>query len=302
MQYLNKENFALDFKPAILKLMKNYFSILAAIVSNIFLRVLVLFPIFWGFQNKSILPLVSFFSLSLYLFIVVPLRNSFAEAMEKTSRKENFSWKTCFSYKNYFEKIGFQVKQGLKLIPWALPIILLVSSLAYYYSNTDTLSFSHFFRVVGRNVFGEGAGLMEGFGVLFAAVLLCLAIFSFGVVRNSADRFLRMSPIQNAILPDAEIRRCLIKQRGPQFLIGLFNGVLACLVFLPIFQAWIQEYAKTPNLLLFTPKIVSLDFYKTYLVLIPILYIFVLSIRRILLVAFSSHCRYHREHEKTETR
>lgn len=294
----NRENFALPFGSSFKNLVTQYPSILFAVLGNILLRIIVLAPALYAFKTQSNLLLLCSISAVLYLFVVVPLRASFAQAMESAGRTRKFDPKRCFSYQQYAEKLGFQCKQGLKLIPWALPMIAVWIGVYCANEYLDFVSNSRYIRNLGEAIFGVEAGVVEGGYIVLLLFFLTVLLFIWGIVRNSADRYLRMSPIRYAIKPDAEIRRCLIKQRGKQFLFAVLNFLLLLPAVFPITLSWVQEYIKTQNIVMFLPNILNFNFNRLNIALLLLSLIILLPFRRMINASFAANCRYHREHEK----
>ncbi len=287
--------FGLSFKNLISK----YHIVLSMVLLHTLLRILIVLPVihflYTGSKNM-ILPIAS---IILYVLVALPLRSSFAESMEKLSRNEPVTIMQSFSFCNYQDKFVFQIKQLLKLVLWAIPFIAIVGACVYLqYVNRDFIAMRNQLAKIGAWLYGANASMVEGIKTILIAILCSWLFILFGTIKNVGLRYLYHSPIRFAVMPYAELRRCLHGQKVIQFCIGFIELVLLLPAVSVLYFSVLTIYNQTNNLLSFLPTITSLrTLLPTFLTAFG-LYVLFLPLRKILSASFAAHCRYHRENEK----
>lgn len=194
----------------------------------------------------------------LVIFLLLPLRFSFAQAMTARYRHEPFTLKEAFSFSLYGEKLSEGLLYALHIIKWMLPLLAAGAVLYYVYMQTEA-----FYLVKGITDFGTGAaalwagllnfivgifggtytalpgGIMEGLYTILGIVGLCVLILLLGVVRTSAYRYIWAEATELDKNPRVEARRSLRGRRWKQLGVSLMNLVLllpALIVFIQIIQ------------------------------------------------------------------
>ena len=165
--------------------------------------------LFW-IAEGSALRYLALLTPLLLIFIVLPLRFSFAQALIDRYHAQPFSLKTAFSFSLYGEKVAEGFLYLLHVLKWAIPLIAFGA--AGYALLFDTAAFTQpvaDIDALGRTV----AGIWQGIGNFFTGIfggaqntvsggfgegivfLLTVAgvsalLLLFGVMRNSAYRYI----------------------------------------------------------------------------------------------------------------
>ena len=180
----------------------------------------------------------------LLLFFILPLRFSFAQALVQPARERRFSFDTATSMKNYGEKLAESLLHVLHIFLWSLPLLLMAGAGYYFYSQTDLITLTKGINNLGANIttalyaisnffagiFGGAAlvpngGVMEGIYVIGVILAVGALILLWGVVRNSAYRYIWALATREEKNPHAEARRRLRGRRWKQFWVGVLNLV-----------------------------------------------------------------------------
>lgn len=189
----------------------------------------------------SALKYLALLSPLLILFVLLPLRFSFAQAMAARFRGEAFSLKTAFSTSLYGEKLAEGVIYVLHLIKWSLPLGAAGWALYYLYTNVEA-----FELMKGISDFGAAAsavwngvlrffggaqsaavgGIAEGLYAMLGIIGLCLLLLLVGVMRNSAYRYIWADATELDKNPHFEARRSLRGRRWKQLGVSLINLAL----------------------------------------------------------------------------
>lgn len=256
------------------------------------------------------------------LFVVLPMRYSFAEAVVQKPRQRFFSFDTALGTQHYGEKLGESLLHVLSVAKWLLPLVVMVGFAGWYYlypleeSSAELLStlramgqwgasvwygVSDFFvRLFGKTPAAhlEGAE-MEGLYLVLVVLGIGLLIFLYGMVRNSCNRYIWVAATREERNPRTEIRRRMRGRRFRQLLVALLNLVLL-LPFLVVVWLYVKE--TFPSVVdLFSENIVT-KFFKVHEVnelILPLvlafllLYLPLLPVRRILTAAFSTARKRH---------
>ena len=187
----------------------------------------------------------------LVVFLVLPLRFSFADALVQQPRTRNFSIDRALSLRQYGEKLLESLRHALSVLKWALPLAGLGAWGWYLKEKYTVKGLLDGLKDLGRNVsaaryavinffrtlFGhlpletvEGS-YMEGLYALLALVGLGLLILLYGAVRNSATRYIWAVANREDRSVRREIRRRLRGRRCAQLGTALCN-LLLCVPFL----------------------------------------------------------------------
>ncbi|NMD37725.1 MAG: hypothetical protein GYA87_03470 [Christensenellaceae bacterium] len=287
------------------KLIMGYPLILFSTLLHLLLRFIVLIPTIYWF-NHRVFPnpwYLNIITIILGLFLILPLRASFASALEKVACGQKFSIVNGFSLSNYGEKLLIGLKWFIKMIPWSLPLMIgAVFSYIVFYSDKsygiNGASVLKTLKAVAMFIFGEHASITEMGLIMFLFFTFLYLIFIIGVVRNSTYRYLKVSPIKFAAVPDAEVRRCLVNNRIKQLLFAFLNFILLSPIVIFIYNSFWSNYKAQSDLMNFLPSLKDVNFYQPILIFMVIWYLLTLPIRRINNAAFANHCRYTRENEK----
>jgi len=160
----------------------------------------------------------------LAVFVVLPLRRSFAQAIMQTPR--HFSFDTAFSFARYGEKLGLELLHVLHVLKWGIPMAALLAGAYYCYTEVDALTIFQTINDLGNGcaqVFGLSTAnnFMLGIGVVGAVLGLGVVIWAWGAARNSASRYLWAVSANRA-----EMRSRLKGRRLQQLVVAIINLVL----------------------------------------------------------------------------
>ena len=256
------------------------------------------------------------------LFVVLPMRYSFAEAVVQKPRQRFFSFDTALGTQHYGEKLGESLLHVLSVAKWLLPLVAMVCFAGWYYlypleeSSGELLNtlkamgqwgasvwyaVSDFFiRLFGKTPAAHLEGsMMEGLYMVLGVLGIGVLIFLYGLVRNSCNRYIWVAATREERNPRTEIRRRMRGRRFRQLLVALLNLVLL-LPFLVV--VWLYAKETFPAVVdLFGENIVT-KFFKVHEVnelVLPLvlafllLYLPLLPVRRILTAVFSTARKRH---------
>lgn len=190
---------------------------------------------------------------ALVLFVVLPLRFSFADALVQRPGQRCFDFGAAFSFREYGEKLSESVLHAVHVFKWGLPLFAMLGYAYYVYNEVDALTLLQSITAIGKgwsqawcavaNAVGGLFGaeplvpaantLMDGVLVLGAVLGLGVLIWLFGAVRNSATRYIWVLANRGERPTRTEVRRRLIGRRFRQWCVGLFNFAL-CVPFLAV--------------------------------------------------------------------
>ena len=192
------------------------------------------------FDGESSLGYLALLCPLLLILIVLPLRFSFAQALTGRYHHAAFSLREAFNFSLYGEKVAEGVVYILHLIKWALPLAATGGTLYYLYLNTEV-----FALIKGITDFGTAAtavwngvlsffgakdllpgGITEGLFAILGIVVACMLFLLWGVVRNSAYRYLWAEATELDKNPRYEARRSLRGRRFKQLGAALINLAL----------------------------------------------------------------------------
>ena len=177
------------------------------------------------------------------VFLVLPLRFSFADALVQRPRTRDFSIDRALSLRQYGEKLAESLRHALSVLKWAIPLAGL-GAWGYYLKEQYTVKgLLDGLRELGKNVSGtwyavvnffrglfghlpletvEGS-YMQGVYTVLALVGLGLLILLYGAVRNSATRYIWAVANHEDRPVRREIRRRLRGRRMAQLGTALCN-------------------------------------------------------------------------------
>lgn len=220
---------------------------------GLLLRVLALAPLaaLYVFQEGEPLRWLWTLCPVLVVFVVMPLRYSFAEALVQKKGSRYFSFGKSLSLSSYGTKLCEGALHFVNVIKYAIPLAaialyvkkcyeeLFVTEILQKVTDLGKEAVNLYYSVVNFVVklfggeaiqYAEG-GVVEGIYVLLAVLGLALLILLIGVMRNSATRYIWALAERDNRPVRKEIRRRLRGRRFGQLLVALLNLVL----FVPFF-------------------------------------------------------------------
>lgn len=225
-----------------------YLRTLLYAIIGLFLRVLTFAPLaFLAFPEESPWRYLAILCPVLFLFVLLPLRFSFADALVQDGRERYFSFDTALSLSRYGEKLGESLLHALNVLKWGIPLALLLVYYYYCYSTIDVLSLFRSIPQLGAtataiwydianfflHLFGSSETLVvtgtqwtNGLYAILGGVGLGLLIMLYGAMRNSATRYIWALASHTERNLRSETRRRLRGRRGRQFLVAMANLVL----------------------------------------------------------------------------
>jgi len=175
------------------------------------------------------------------IFVVLPLRFSFAEALVGKPGERVFRFSQAFSFADYGEKLSQGFTHALHVLKWGLPLAVLCVLGVYWYQEVDALSVLQTVTEIGKTVsivtsaiarLFDGSTvpnantLMDGVFAVLGVAGLAVALWVYGAVRNSATRYIWVVASRLDRTPRIEVRRRLIGRRWAQLGVGLINLLL----------------------------------------------------------------------------
>lgn len=243
---------------------------------------------------------------AMLIFVVLPLRFSFAQAMAEGKQTRSFRLSQAFSFARYPEKLSQGLLHILHVMKWGLPMAALAVVAYIWYTQVDAITVIRSVTELGAwasgvwcsvaNWFGAELapvvnGLVEGVYVVAAVVALAALIWMIGVVRNSAFRYLWALANQNDRTFAAERRSRLRGRRMAQLLVGLVN-LLLVMPFLAValsqFKGIINDLSSQLMMVMLgsMPTLDLTGVIRPAALAFAFLYLPLLPIRRMLTVAF----------------
>ena len=197
-------------------------------------RAVALLPLWslWAFPAGSPWRWLALLCPLAYVFFVLPMRFSFAEAL-----LEDFTFSRAFSTHLYGEKIAEGVVHALHVMKWGLPTLCLGIGYFFWYSYLRDMNAGAFFELFGS--LGKGmtdvinlvayvpdGGVVEGLIVALIPLGIGLLVWLYGAVRNSATRYLWVLATAQEHDLRKERRRRLMGRRLRQLGVALVNLAL----------------------------------------------------------------------------
>ena len=197
------------------------------------------------FEKGSFLRYLALVSPVLIVLVLLPLRFSFAQALTARYRGTPFSYAEAFNLSLYGEKVSEGFVYLLHMLKWALPLAAACGTLYYLNNGVEGFTLMKALIDIGEavtgvwngfvnffaNLFGgaktivEG-GIVEGAFVILGIVGVCALLLIWGVVRNSAYRYIWAEATELDKNPRFETRRSLRGRRFSQLGIALVNLAL----------------------------------------------------------------------------
>jgi hypothetical protein len=204
-----------------------YVNWLAGMLAAILIRAIALSPLLALVLVKSGDPLqyIAILAPVLYIFVVLPLRFSFGEAMHKASQGGKFFSGKLLSLRGYGEKCKALLFQVLHSLPWTLPLVIGAVVGLYYWYVVDLATSMNLVRSLGK-LLGPEYGFKEGVYMLIGAAGLLSLVFLYGLVRGGMLRFVWAQSGGNYKNARGEMLRRLRRGRFGQLLIGIVQGLL----------------------------------------------------------------------------
>ena len=266
------------------------------------------------FEKGNLLQWLSIITPVLFVFIVLPLRYSFAEAIAKEQGVRNFSLSKAFSFKDYTKKLVASLWHALQVLKWGIPLGLaiyiafdwmkkhtmgellnLLVNLGVWYESTVASVQNFFLKLFGSvDVAVPKGGLMDGVIILASMLVLLLIIWIFGIYRNSASRYLWVYARKCGENPTAYRRKALKHKRSRQLIYGLINLIIwvPCILMLLAQRKLIPDNIVTSLMTsIAMGKSLSLDWYaivRSLAIGLLLLYMPFIPLRRIFTVVFVS--------------
>ncbi len=248
----------------------------------------------------------------LLLFVVLPLRYSFAEAVVPGRNGRFFSFKTAFGFSNYGEKWTESVMHALNVLKWGIPLAVMLGFAYYHSTAVDAQTMLQSVVDLGKwgnelwcNVLGffgvetvpSANTLMDGVLVLLLALAAGLLVWMYGAVRNSASRYIWVLATRNDRAPRVELRRRLMGRRMAQLGVAIINLALWIPFLLAAGKTLKMAVSDLSNVLMtvvVTSSMPALDLAGAFAPLAAAffgLYLPLLPVRRWLTAAFAAHDR-----------
>lgn len=203
-----------------------YFQTLLNVFSALMLRVVTFAPLacLFVFPEQSPLRYLAILCPLLLIFLLLPLRFSFAEAMVQKSDQRFVSFISPLNMHRYGEKLSESLWHARNVVKWGIPLAAMLVVGYYYYVNVDVLSLINAISALGMTVTATGS-LMEGVYALLGIAGLGLLILLYGMMRNSAYRYIWATIPPEEHAPRIVARRYLRGRRFWQLKTALLNLV-----------------------------------------------------------------------------
>ena len=224
-----------------------YLRVLLYMAVALLLRVVALLPLaaLFVFPSGSALRYLALLCPVLLVLLVWPLRFSMAQALVQKKRERYFSFDKALNMSRYGEKLAESLMHALNVAKWALPLALMLLGAYIWQANTDALSLlravsdlgagvtsvwcavaNFFIGIFGGEALAIRGQLMEGVYALLCVLGLGVAVLLYGMVRNSAYRYIWVVASDVEKDPRAEARRRLRGRRWEQLGVAAVNLLL----------------------------------------------------------------------------
>lgn len=207
------------------------------------------------FEKGSFWQYLAFLCPIALIFFILPLRFSFAQALTSRYHHIPFSLRTAFNPSLYGEKLAEGLLYALHIIKWMLPLLAAGGVLYYLYTDTDVFTlvkgvtdfgaavtavwngFIHFIAgIFGSTKDVLPGGIVEGVFAILGILCACLLFLLWGIVRNSAFRYIWAEATELDKNPRYEARRSLRGRRFAQLGVALINLVLLAPALIVLYQ------------------------------------------------------------------
>ncbi|HPF87103.1 MAG TPA: hypothetical protein PK537_03480 [Candidatus Limiplasma sp.] len=204
------------------------------------------------FEKGSPWQYLALLSPLLMIFILLPLRFSFAQAVTARYHHMPFTLKTAFSFSLYGEKVSEGLLYAVHIIKWMIPLIVACATMYYTFIHTiaftDLISdiadfgtsatavWNGFLQFFGGAKDALPGGFAEGIYAILIGLGLCVLLIIWGIVRTSAYRYIWAEATELDKNPHAEARRSLRGRRLKQLGIALINLALLAPALIVLYQ------------------------------------------------------------------
>lgn len=204
------------------------------------------------FSEGSRLRYAALLTPMLLIFVVLPLRFSFADALvQELPRDQNFLFSKAYSFKHYFGKLAETLLHLINIFKWGIPFLALIGVIGYsVYNMGGDMNFADVFNMITKigdtllsiwnaianffiTLFGSvnklessGSAAIVGISAILVLTLITILVWCYGIVRNSATRYIWVIATRKEHAVRGEIRSRLSGRRWQQFLAALVNFVL----------------------------------------------------------------------------
>lgn len=295
-----------------------YLKMLVYIMIALGLRIVCIAPAacLFAFEAGSALRWLALLCPVLLIFVVLPLRLSFAEALVQQPGQRAFSLRTALNFGHYGEKLAESLLHALHVLKWGIPLVALVVFVCYWYYTVDMLTlmqtltkmgywWSSLVCAVGNLFAGLSGGkelvpspnaLMDGIFVAVGIVGIAVLVWVYGAVRNSARRYIWVRVMREDLSLVKELRRSLTGRRFAQIGVSLMNLLLNAPFFwmlgraMNVLKAAIGDLATTLMMAITTETTPEIDLTAAVLplVLAFVLFGLMLPARRMLTAWFAN--------------
>lgn len=280
-----------------------YVRLLLCVALAAVVRVVALAPLACLFVFDSWLRALALLCPVLVIFGVLPLRYSFAQAMADMPR--SFAFGKAFSFSDYGDKLKAALMHALHVIKWGIPLAAMAAGVVYCFREVEYLDMYNAVCGMGdtcaawlNGLLGDSSAVtannfMLGVGVVGAIIGLGVLIWLYGMVRNSASRYIWAYAREHGRHPGLEARTRLKGRRMRQLGVALANLVLWIPFLLVIVDAVKNSLGDTATVLMMAMVTRSLPLGDLMGAVAPVtiafgaLYLPLLPIRRWLTAAFA---------------
>lgn len=199
-----------------------------------------------AFESGSPLRWLALLCPLLVVFVVLPSRYAFAEALVQKPGERRFDIYMALSLRNYGDKLMEALKHAAHVLVWGVPVYAMVAYAMHWWNAVDLGAFlgavinlgkgwsnlwtsiaNFFIRLFGSiNTLPNNGGIMEGILVIASVLGVGVLIWLFGIMRNSASRYAWVVANREERSPAKMTRRCLRGRRLCQLGTALINLVL----------------------------------------------------------------------------
>ncbi|NLO84532.1 MAG: hypothetical protein GX096_03760 [Clostridiales bacterium] len=184
----------------------------------------------------------------LFIFLILPLRFSFADALVQDSPVDRkFLFDKAFSFNSYIKKFDESMLHLLNVIKWGIPFFAATGGFLYCYFGmgfSEMISLiikvgegltgiwhaiANFFITLFGSIHTLGAGsnpMLVGISAILVLIGITILIWLYGIVRNSATRYIWVIAKRKGRGIRQEVKSRLKGRRLEQFLVSLLNLVL----------------------------------------------------------------------------
>lgn len=236
-----------------------YIRVFLYMFAALLLRITALVPLaaLFVFESGSNLRWLALLCPIMFLFVVIPLRYSFAEALVQERGSRYFSYDKAYGFASYGSKLCEGFLYILNILKYTIPLVVLaffakglleeafitelLTSLTELGAKAKDIFYSviNFFpKLFGAEPLAYAAGgIVEGLYVVLGVVGLAVLILLIGIMRNSATRYIWALAERDNRPVRTEVRRRLRGRRIKQLLVALLNLLLLAPYFVILYLA-----------------------------------------------------------------